>query len=229
MNEYLLAVASAFWLGVLTSISPCPLATNIAAMSYLGREVGSMRRVFAGGLLYTLGRVAAYVALGMILVNGLLSVPGIARALQRAGDNVLGPMLIVVGILLLGLIRIPLPSGRFTEKAQAVAVRAGVFSPALLGVVFALAFCPVSAGLFFGSLIPLSVQHGSGVVMPLVYGVATGLPVVGFALVIAFSAASLGRIFNRISAFEWWARRITGVVFIAVGVFQTLRWTFHLI
>lgn len=229
MDPFLVAVGSAFWLGVLTSISPCPLATNIAAMSFVGRQVDSTPRVFLNGLLYTLGRTVAYVLLGFLLVQGLLSIGGVAQGLQKFANLWLGPILIAVGLLLLGLIRIPMPNVGGSEKLQQLALRTGLFAPAALGFLFAMAFCPVSAGLFFGSLVVLALQHQSALIIPSAYGVATALPVVAFAVVIAFSTQSLGKIFNRLTAFEIWARRITGVVFIIVGVLHILRWTFALI
>ena len=229
MDPFLVAVGSAFWFGILTSISPCPMATNIAAMSFVGRQVDSTPRVFLNGLLYTVGRTVAYVLLGFLLVGGLLSVAGVAQGLQKFASLCLGPILIVVGVLLLGLLRIPLPSIGGSEKLQQLALRTGVFAPAALGFLFAMAFCPISAGLFFGSLLALALQHQSPLLIPGAYGVATALPVVAFAVVIAFSAQSLGRVFNRLMAFEFWARRVTGVVFIIVGVHHMLRWTFGVI
>jgi cytochrome c-type biogenesis protein len=224
MDSLTLGLASAFWLGLLTAISPCPLASNIAAISYVSRHVGDTRRVFLAGLLYTGGRVAAYVLLGALIVWGVMSVFGAASNLDRVMNTVFGPLLIVMGLLLAGLLPVTFSFGVGSDFAQKVAGRAGVMGPAMLGFLFAMVFCPVSAGLFFGSLIPLSLQHQSPMILPTAYGIATGLPVVGFALALAFGANALGRAFNKVTQFEAVARRVTGYIFIAVGVFHILRW-----
>jgi cytochrome c biogenesis protein CcdA len=227
MEELVLGTTSALWLGVLTSISPCPLATNIAAISYIGRRVGNSRQVLLSGLLYTTGRTLAYLALGMILVAGVLSTPGLSMFLQKHMNRVLGPILILVGMFLLELIQFNRSGGGVSDRMQKRVDALGIWGAGLLGIVFAVTFCPVSAALFFGSLIPLSVKCNSSVLMPLIYGVGTALPVIVFALLIAFSAKSVGKAFQRLSQIEWWARRITGGLFVAIGVYYSLRFIFE--
>ncbi len=226
MGEYALGVASAFWLGVLTSISPCPLATNIAAISYIGRRVGSPRQVFLTGLIYTLGRTLAYLTLGVVLVAGLLSVPWLSMFLQKYMNKLLGPILIVVAMFLLELIQVNVSGAGVSDKMQKRVDTMGMWGAGLLGIVFALAFCPVSAALFFLTLIPLCVKVNSSVMLPSVYGAGTALPVLAFAVLIALSAQSVGQAFNAMSKIEWWARRITGVLFLAVGIYYSLRFIF---
>jgi cytochrome c biogenesis protein CcdA len=223
------AVGSAFWLGIVTSISPCPLATNIAAMSFLGKRVDKPVLALLAGLGYTLGRVLAYVAVGAFIVKGVLSIPGAANWLQTVMNVALGPLLIVIGVVLLDVIPLRFSGFGFGEKVQKMAAGAGAAAPMFLGVVFALSFCPISAGLFFGSLVPLSLRHDSVLLLPSVFGVGTGLPVVVFAAVLAFGAGSLGRAYDRATVFALWAKRITGVIFILVGVFHILRWNLHLV
>ena len=215
-------VPAALWLGTLTSISPCPLAANIAAVSFIGRRLDSPRRVLLAGAMYTLGRVVAYAALGMLIVASALSIPAVARALQNSMNKALGPLLIVSGILLLEWIRPVFGGGGVSAAIQKRAERGGPWGAGLLGFVCALTFCPVSAALFFGSLIPLAVRHGSSFGLPAAYGVGTGLPVIAFAILIALGARWVGRAFDRLTALERWARRATGVVFIGVGVYLTL-------
>jgi cytochrome c biogenesis protein CcdA len=210
---------SALWLGVLTSISPCPLATNIAAMSLIGRRVGSPGHVFASGMLYTLGRAATYLFLGFLLVRSLLSAPTISFALQTNMNKILGPFLIVVGLFLLDVFRFSLPGIGINEKIRPHIERMGMGGAALLGIVFALSFCPVSAALFFGSLIPLAVSSGSATLLPSVYGVGTALPVALFAILFSLGVRSVANVFNTITAFELWARRFTGVLFIVIGIY----------
>jgi cytochrome c-type biogenesis protein len=222
MEELAIALVSAFWLGVLTSISPCPLATNIAAISFVGRRVGSPGKVFSAGLLYTSGRALTYLVLGMLLVSSMLSAPSLSHVLQKYMNMALGPLLIIVGMILLELISFNISGRGISERMQKKVESLGVWGATLLGVVFALSFCPTSAALFFGSLLPLALKHQSGITLPVVYGIATGLPVLVFAVLIAMGANKVARVYNRIVAFERWARWITGVLFILVGIYYCL-------
>lgn len=226
MEATLPAFLTALWLGVLTSISPCPLATNIVAISFVGNRVGNSRQVLLCGLLYTAGRMLAYSVLGVLLVASLLSVPDLAQFLQKHMNRLLGPLLIVVGFLLLEVVRFRLPGVGLKERFRGRAERSGVWGAGLLGVVFALSFCPMSAALFFGSLVPLALQHGSRVVMPSLYGIGTAVPVLVFAILVATGARSLHNVFERLTAIEVWARRATAVIFLAVGVYYTLIYNF---
>jgi len=226
MTPLLLGAASAFWLGLLTSISPCPLATNIAAISFVSRRMASPGRVFLTGLLYTAGRTLTYAALGVLLVSSLLSAPHVSHILQKYMNKLLGPILIVVGMILLEMIHLSFSgagvSGKLRKRVEAL----GMGGALLLGIIFALSFCPVSAALFFGSLIPVALRCGSGVIVPSAYGVATGLPVFVFALLIALGAKWVAGAYNRIVPFERWARRVTGGIFILVGLYYALAHIF---
>ncbi|MDT8389467.1 MAG: aromatic aminobenezylarsenical efflux permease ArsG family transporter [Lentisphaeria bacterium] len=215
-------LGSALWLGVLTAISPCPLGTNIAAISFIGRQVGHRRGVLEAGLLYTAGRVLAYVVLGMLVMAGLMASGDLSRFLQKYLNEILGPVLIVLGMVLLGMIGSGASLNLAGGKLQARAAKGGVLFSLPLGVLFALSFCPVSAGLYFGALIPLSLKHGSRVLLPLVYGGGTALPVIVFAFIIAFASECLGKAFNRLSQVEIWIRRAAGLLFIVAGLYYCL-------
>lgn len=223
MGTLALGIGSALWLGLLTSISPCPLATNVAAMSFIGRRVGNARLVVLTGLVYTLGRVVAYVGLGTLLVAGVLSIPQLSQALQQGMAKLLGPLLVVIGMVLLELLTVPTGNLPFAEGLRKRAESWGLLGAGLLGFIFALSFCPVSAALFFGSLVPLAVRFGSRVALPSVYGIGTGLPVFVFAVLIALGAQWVGRAFNAMTEFEKWARCVTGVLFIGLGIYESLR------
>ena len=229
MDSGWLAVGSALWLGILTSISPCPLATNIAAVSYVGRRVGSRRAVLLSGGLYTVGRSFAYLVLGAAAVWSLMSMVTVSSFLQGTFHRLLGPLLIAVGLLLLGVFEFALPNLIANENLQKKVDHAGVWGAGLLGIVFALSFCPVSAGLFFGGLVPLAVERSSPLLLPLVYGIGTALPVIIFAALLAAGARRLGAALDRVQVFERWARRVAAVVFIGVGIYETLRSTLFLI
>lgn len=224
-TAWLAALGLAGWFGVLTAISPCPMATNIAAIGFLGRKVASPRAVLLSGLLYTIGRSLAYLGVAVAAVWGLTSTPALSQFLQGGFNTILGPILILVGMLLTGLLELPWSLSLAGDGLQE-RVSAGWWWPLLLGVLFALSFCPVSAALFFGSLVPLAVKSGSSVAIPLVYGLATAVPVVVVAIIIAFSAGSLGHTFNAIQRFAWWAQRVTGTIFILIGIYLTLIYIF---
>jgi hypothetical protein len=226
MDGVIAAVCSAVWLGILTSISPCPLATNIAAISFIGRRIGRGRMVLLTGLLYTLGRMLAYVGLGMLLVNSILAVPQASYFLQMYMNKILGPVLIVTGMVLLELIRFNAGSCGLSEKAQSRIEALGIWGALFLGIIFALSFCPVSAALFFGSLIPLSIKSGSGLILPGLYGFGTAVPVFVFAVLLAFGAQSVARAFDKLTQFERLARRITGGIFILIGIYYCIRYVF---
>lgn len=220
------AAATALWLGILTSISPCPLATNIAAVSYIARRIERPRSVLVSAFTYSLGRAFAYAAVSAVVVLGLLSVPGLSQFLQRYMNKLLGPLLVLVGMYLLDLIRFGFSTTAGSDALRKKAAEGGARGAALLGALFALSFCPVSAALFFGSLVPLSVQHGSKVVLPVVYGFGTALPVAVLALVATGGTKALGAAMKKVGTFEVWARRATGVVFLAVGIYLSIRFVF---
>jgi cytochrome c-type biogenesis protein len=229
MTELFLLAASALWLGILTSVSPCPLATNVAAISFIGRRLESPGWVLVSGLLYTAGRVLTYTVLGVLLVSSLLSAPSAALVLQKYMNQVLGPVLILIGMLLLEIITFGSFGAGLAVRLQKRADRWGVLGALLLGVVFALSFCPVSATLFFGSLLTLAVKARSGILLPAAYGIGTGLPVLAFAILIAAGARSLAKVFDKVTLFERWARRVTGVVFLGIGIYYTLVYVFRVI
>ena len=219
MDAFLLGAASACWLGILTSISHCPLATNIAAISYVGKKVDSPLMVLVTGLLYMLGRMLVYLGLGILIVASLLSVPELSYFLQDNINKFLGPILVVAGLFLLGVLRLSAGGSGVGEKLRKRIEVWGVWGALLLGIVFALSFCPISAALFFGSLIPLAVKHESTLILPSLYGLGTALPVLVFAVLISMGAGYVGRVFNRLTQFELWARRLTGVIFLVVGAY----------
>ena len=226
MNGFLVGISAAFYLGILTAISPCPLATNIAAISYIGRRLGSPRQVLLTGILYTLGRTVTYMALGILLVASVLSMPAASHFLEKYMNRALGPILIVTGMFLLGLLGFASSGPGMNAKMQKRIESGGLWGAGLLGMLFALSFCPVSAALFFGSLIPLAVARHSSLAVPAVYGIATGLPVLVFAALIATGARHVGTAYNRLATIEFWARRITGVAFILVGILYSLTYIF---
>lgn len=229
MDPIWIGIVSAFWLGILTSISPCPLATNLAAISYIGRDAAHPRLVIQAGLLYTLGRVVAYSSLASLIVWSLLSAPVTALWLQSRVNLFLGPILVLVAMVLLGLLNLPTPSGgllaRFHERVRGF----GAAGAGLLGFLFALSFCPVSAALYFGSLIPLAISDQSPLLLPAIYGFGTGLPVLGIAIALVCGTQAVATGFRGISVAERWLRPATGIVILGIGIYLTLVHAFGIL
>ena len=221
-----IALFSAFWLGVLTAISPCPLATNIAAISFISRHIGNHRSVFLTGVLYTAGRMLVYTVLGIGITAGLLATGEVSRFLQKYLNEILGPVMILLGMVLLGMIGSGLSFNVGGDRIQKNMENKGEWFAFPIGILFALSFCPVSAGLFFGGLVPLSLKYGSKLVLPLVYGVGSALPVIVFAFLITLGGEYLGKAFNKLTQIELWVRRIAGTLFILAGIFYCLNYIY---
>ena len=222
-------LASAVWLGILTSVSPCPLATNIAAVSFISRRITQRNTVFLSGILYTLGRSLTYIVLGVLIVKTLVDVPILSDFLQRYVNKILGIVLILVGMILLDLLRISLPIPSVSENVAKKLAEKGTYGSLPLGILFALAFCPVSAALFFGGLIPLAVKAQSGIGLPLIYGIGTGLPVLLFAFLVAAGTGYINNLYHRITRIEFYTKKATGIIFILVGIYYALAYIFELI
>ncbi len=221
MIDIVISFGSALWLGILTSISPCPLATNTAAVSFLSKKITHPALVFIAGLAYTLGRMTAYVVLSWIIVGSLLSIPQVAQFLQKYMARAIGPLLMMTGLVLLEKIKINLPDFYFAHKFHGKLIEAGAPGAFLLGLVFALSFCPVSAALFFGSLVPLCLNSKAGTWLALAYGAGTGLPVLVFAVAITLGVTSLSHWVHRVIRLEAYTRAITGVIFVIIGLYYT--------
>ena len=225
MIDLVLAAGGAAWLGVLTAVSPCLMACNVTAITFIARRVGNPRHAFISGLFYVAGQALAYVVLAALLVTSLLSVPLVSQWLQEYMIALLGPILILASIFLFELIDVQFGSGKMKQWIQDRVGVYGFWAAALLGIVFAMSFCPTTAALFFGSLIPLAVTHESPLVLPLAYAGGVALPVLVFGVLIAFAADRVSATFERIGRVERWARYATGGVFLTAGLFFTLRYT----
>ena len=206
-------------LGLMTAISPCPLATNISAIGFISRDLADRRRVFLNGLVYTLGRAVTYVGIALIIFFGA-SQMNISGWFQKWGEKLLGPVLVLIGLFMLDLIKIRLPGGMgsFADKLGEKG-RKSYLSALLLGVLFAMAFCPYSGVLYFVMLIPMTVASAEGLYLPLIFAIATGIPVIIFAWLLAYAVSNVGRMYSRIRTFELWLRRIVAVLFIGVGIY----------
>lgn len=216
-------VLTAFLLGLLTALSPCPLATNIAAIGFIGKEMEDRKRVFRNGLLYTLGRILAYTLLGFVLIlilNEGSSMFGIQKTIGTWGERVLGPALLVIGLFILFGDRMNLPQFGFKGNAEGLAKKGG-WGALLIGILFALAFCPTSGVFYFGMLIPLSATTTAGYLLPPVFAIATALPVLVVAWILAFSVQQMGRFYGRMRTVQRWMNLFVGVLFIGIGIYYS--------
>ena len=212
---------TALILGLMTAISPCPLATNVTAIAFIGKDINNKRKVFINGLIYTLGRAVSYTGLGLIFFFGASQFK-ISGFVQQWGEKLLGPLLIILGLLMLDVVKIKFPGfGKLKEKMEQKS-QSGFLGVLLLGIVFALAFCPYSGVLYFGMLIPITVTSASGLYLPLIFALGTGLPVIIFAWFIAYAVGGVGGVYNKVKIFEIWFRRIVSVIFICVGVYYSM-------
>jgi sulfite exporter TauE/SafE len=211
---------SAAILGLMTAISPCPLATNITAVGYISRDIANNHRVFLNGLVYTFGRALSYMVLALVLYFGAdqFRISGI---FQQYGERIIGPLLIIIGLFMMGIIKVKLPGLGLTGSKNDD-IKKSYWDVLLLGILFALAFCPYSGVLYFGMLIPMTVTQPSGLYLPVVFALATGIPVVLFAWLLAYSASGIGSTYKKLKVFEWWFRKFVAVLFTIVGLYYTL-------
>lgn len=215
-------ILTAFILGLMTAISPCPLATNITATAYLSRDITEKRRVLLNGIFYTLGRTFSYTTLGLIFYFGASKFQ-VAKLLQSVSGLYLGIALVIIGILMLDIIKLNIPGlNKISQKVSQKNMKKSYLNAFLLGVLFALAFCPYSGVLYFGVLIPMTISSASGLLLPPVFAIATGLPVIIIAYLLAYSMSNVGKFYNRMKSFEVWFRRIVSAVFILVGIYYII-------
>ncbi len=221
MSNSSLPFVTAFVLGLMTAISPCPLATNITAIGFISKDLENKKRVFMNGLVYTAGRAIAYTLLAVVIFFGVDQFE-ISGWFQQYGEKVIGPLLILIGLLMLDILKVKFPGvGNLTKKFQEKSKHT-YWDVLLLGVLFALAFCPYSGVLYFGMLVPMTVASASGLYLPVVFALATGIPVIIFAWLIAYTVSGVGKLYHHLKTFEIWFRRVISVVFIGVGVYYVI-------
>ncbi|MFH0870322.1 MAG: aromatic aminobenezylarsenical efflux permease ArsG family transporter [archaeon] len=220
MGTSSIPLLAAFFIGLMTAISPCPLATNITAIAYISKRLDNSKHTVLVGLFYTLGRMLTYVTIAALIVWFGLNMQFIALGLQKYGEKLLGPLLIIIGIFMLDVIRVnALKSNPKLEAIKEKLSRKGLLGSFLLGVLFALAFCPFSAVLFFGMLIPLAIKMGDGLLIPAVFAFATGLPVIILSFILVHSLSKLSKVMNKIQQIENTVQKVVGAVFIIVGAY----------
>ena len=218
----MLSLFYALWFGILTSISPCPLATNIAAISFLSKKINHPKIVLLSSIAYILGRMFAYLIIGLIIIKSLVTIPIAAIFLQKYMNILLGPTLIAVGLIITGIIKFNLSGFSLSIEKQQSLSSSGLKGAFALGVLFALSFCPISAALFFGSLIPLALKNNFSLIYPLLYGIGTGLPILIFSAGISLGVFSISHYFGKLTKVEKYMRKTTGIIFILVGFYYII-------
>jgi cytochrome c-type biogenesis protein len=213
---------TAMVLGFMTAISPCPLATNITAVGFISKDIENRNRVFLNGILYTLGRAFSYFGIAFIMFLGAdrLKFSGF---FQQYGEKIIGPLLLIIGLFMLDVLKIKFPGLSGLTSGMERKKRWGYLDVILLGIVFALAFCPYSGVLYFGMLIPMTISNASGLYLPVIFAIATGIPVIIIAWILAYAVSGLGSAYNKIKSFEIWFRRVIAVLFIVVGIYYIIR------
>ena len=213
---------SALVLGLMTSISPCPLATNITAVGFISKDIDNRNRVFLNGLFYTLGRAITYTSIALILYLGADQFK-FSGFFQQYGEKILGPLLIIVGLFMLDVIKIKFPGMSGLTSKMENKTRWGYIDAILLGMVFALAFCPYSGVLYFGMLVPMTISSSSGLYLPLIFAIATGIPVIIVSWILAYTLSGISGFYNKVKSFEIWFRRVIAILFITVGIYYIIR------
>jgi cytochrome c-type biogenesis protein len=213
---------TAFVLGLMTAISPCPLATNITAVGFISKDIENRNRVFINGLLYTFGRAITYTLIPLVIYFGADQFK-FSGFFQQYGEKFIGPVLIIIGLLMMDLINVNFPALNKLSSKMEQKSRWGYWDAVLLGVVFALAFCPYSGVLFFGMLVPITITSASGLYLPVVFAIATGIPVIIFAWILAYTVSGLGVAYKRVKSFEIWFRRVIAVLFVVTGTYYVIR------
>lgn len=219
IDNYNIPILTALLLGILTSISPCPLATNIAAVAYIGREIKTAGHTLLNGLFYILGRGVSYSLLAVLVYYGF-SLFKISSFFRGWGGKALGPILIAIGLVLLGVVKLNVGVGEGgMDRIKLWLSKKGYAGSFLLGMIFALAFCPSSGVLFFGALIPLILNTEGGLLLVPFFAIGTGLPVMVFSFLLVFSLQEVGRAFQMTQKIEKFMRYGTAYIFIGAGIY----------
>jgi len=229
MREFPLLYA--FAIGLITAIGPCPLSANITAIAYVSSKFLNARETILAGTLYTLGRAATYTIIGLFIYMFGSTVMDSAPVLQDYEKIIIGPILVLVGVVMLELVKPSITVGDSLKARYGLELaKRGAVGSFFLGVIFALAFCPYTAVMFFGLLIPLALESSYvGVSYPLLFGIGTGLPVLIFAMLLGVSATFARTYVAKIVKVEPYVRKTLGAGFILYGSYLTITYMLSVI
>lgn len=221
MGNSNMPLVAAFFIGMMMSISPCPLATNITAIAYSSRDINNRKKTLLSGLFYTIGRMLTYMTITIMIMYAGMSSQAIALPLQKYGNLFLGPALIFFALVMMDVMKFNIKLNGLSGLNEKLAGK-GYIGNFIMGATFSLAFCPFSAVLFFGMLIPLVLKFSDGVLIPAVFAFSTGLPVIIFSLILTYSASRIGKVFNKVQLFEKLMRRFVSIVLLILGIYYTI-------
>ncbi|MCK9160257.1 MAG: aromatic aminobenezylarsenical efflux permease ArsG family transporter [Bacteroidaceae bacterium] len=217
-------IVTAFLLGILTAVSPCPLATNITSIGYISKHIENRSKIFWSGVLYALGRVTSYTILGAIIISILRegsSMFAIQKVISNYGEMFIAPALILIGLFMLFGDKLNLPRFGFTQTQKAGKLK-GLWGSFCIGMLFAMAFCPTSGMFYFGMLMPMSAAQTGGYFLPVVFAIATSLPVIIVGWILAYSVSKIGKFYNHVQVFQKWFSRLIAFLFIVVGIYYAI-------
>ncbi len=219
------ALALGFW----TAVQPCPLTANLAAVAWLGRRVGTIAGGILAASLFIAGQVIAYVGLAWLVLAGVASSWRLSAFLQQHVNELLGPIWILTAMVLLGLLRFRLPSLRRAAPRPTGGEIISIWTSLPLGIMLALAFCPVTAVLFFVNLLTIAAAGNSHFLYSLLYALGAALPVAAFSLLLGTGSRWLGIAWDRTRQVQQWLNWVAGAVLLVVGLYSCLRFNFGLL
>ncbi len=217
-----LPLVSALLFGLLGSAAPCQLSTSVAALAFVSRRADDGRKLLGQTFAFVAGKVTVYALVGGVLVALGLQVNQITETAIPVvvfARRALGPLLVVVGLFMVGVLASRLSVGErvstwFYNRAGR---RKGLAPAYLMGLAFAFTFCPTLFWLFFGLTIPLAIASPGGIVFPGVFAIGTTLPVIVLAL-LAYQMVNVGQLVRRFKSASVWVQRVVGVIFILIGI-----------
>lgn len=220
----MLQVLTALLLGFLMILDPCTLFTSIAAIGYIDKEIANKRKVLTNGLMFVLGKLVTYVLVAIPFLMGAQTA-GVQHLLEHWGEPLLAAFMLICGVLLLfsghhhhehdhGLTR-------WLTNADS---RSSWLWSFMLGIFFAIAFCPHRLVYFFTMIdIAITLPPSWNWLLPVVFGLGTGLPIMLIAWLISYSAISANALTARLQSVEKWIRYISAVLFIGFGLYLTVH------
>lgn len=209
------------WLGILLSVSPCPFLCNIVSVSYIAQQSPENFAALKASLLFALGRTLGYVLITSVIVTCGLKIPLLARFLTNHMEHICALLFILGGIILLNIL--PIPSFKLElaqEKREHLVKNLKIWSSFPLGILLALNFCPISAGLFFGSLIPIAMYKKSPLLIPSIFGIGTSILVVIIGCLLAKGLDFIGNFHEQTKKIEKPAQTVTGIILLVVGLWM---------
>ncbi|MDD2471974.1 MAG: aromatic aminobenezylarsenical efflux permease ArsG family transporter [Dehalococcoidales bacterium] len=216
-------ILAAILLGLMASVGPCTMATNIASIAYISRRITDRKYAIIASLLYSLGRMISYTLIGLLIIAIGMETPAIRNFLEDMGTYVLGPLLILAGLLMLVIDRFSFGGGGRLAALGNKVSDWGLVGALLMGIIFAFAFCPYSAVLFFAVLIPVALTTTGGIFLPPLFAIGTGLPVIFFGVLIAAGVTAASKWINNLGKAEKILRIIMAIVFIGVGIYYLIQ------